>query len=66
MRRKYNIKLEAQDLIGSGDKDQQKREAAVMALISRLNANPTTMLSAEQAGEMLRNAERRYQLTLNK
>ena len=64
--KRVKVKLGTQDLIGSGPKEQEKREAAVMALISRLNANPTTMLSAEQAGEMLRNAERRYQLTLNK
>ena len=64
MRRKYQIKLEAQDLIGSGDKDQQRREASIMKLISQLNANPNTMLSAEEAGNMLRRAEERYQLSL--
>ena len=64
MKRKYNIKLEAQDLIGSGDKDQQRREASIMKLIAQLNANPNTMLSAEEAGNMLRRAEERYQLSL--
>ena len=63
---KYNIKLETQEMIGGGEENRLARESAIMALISRLNANPNTWLSAEQAGEMLRNAEARYQQSLEK
>ncbi len=63
---KYNIKLETQEMIGGGDENRLARESALMKLITRLNANPNTMLSPEQAGEMLRNAEKRYQLSQKK
>lgn len=63
---KYNIKLETQEMIGGGDENRLARESAIMALISRLNSNPNTMLSAEEAGNMLRRAEERYQLSQEK
>lgn len=63
---KYNIKLDSQDLIGGGDENRLARESAIMALITRLNANPNTMLSAKEAGNMLRRAEERYQQSLEK
>ena len=78
-RRKYKVSLTSMNsgqsydneigiggMIGSSSKEQDARESALLKLISQLNAMPNSTLTPQQAGQMLVDAEKRYQLSKNK